>query len=74
MSELDGAAYLTIKEAASKYRVGYQTIYLAIKRGEIDAYKPGRNILLDPASIQQWFAGKKIQAAKPVGRPRRVWR
>lgn len=70
MSTLD-RKYLTIKEAMEAYHVGYQTLYLAVKRGEIDAWKPGKTMLLDEVSCDSWFETKKIRPKKPVGRPRK---
>lgn len=61
---------ITIDDACSLLRVGYQTIYLAVRRGEIEAYKPGREILLDEESLTAWFYSKKIRARRGKGRPR----
>jgi excisionase family DNA binding protein len=65
--------YLTIQDVQAKYRdkVSYGVIYSAIRKGEIEAYKPGKTYLLDPASVERWFQSKKFRPKKPVGRPRK---
>lgn len=63
--------YLTLQEAAELYRVGYQTLYLAVKRGEIKAYKPGRCIPIEVGDMDAWFRSKKITVAAKMGRPRK---
>lgn len=62
--------YLTLREAAREYPVSYSTLYLAVRRGEIEAYKPGREIVLEAASLQEWFLSKKVRVRKLAGRPR----
>ena len=63
--------FMTIKEAMTAHKVGYHTLYRAVKSGEIEAYKPGRTLFLDAASLEAWFRGKKVQPRKPIGRPRK---
>lgn len=64
-------AYLTLKEAMLELPLGYRTIYNAVRRGEITAYKPGREILVERASLENWLLSKKIEPPRQVGRPRK---
>ena len=63
--------YLTLQEAAELYRIGYQTLYLAARRGDLRAYKPGRCILVEVEDMDAWFRSKKIVVAAKIGRPRK---
>lgn len=63
--------YLTIQEVMTAYEVSYQAVYQAVKSGKIEAYKPGRVIMLDSKSVDSWFKASKIQARRPIGRPRK---
>lgn len=59
-----------IKEAASRFNISTATLYRAVAAGKIAAYKPGRDILLDVESLEEWFKSTKIIARRPVGKPR----
>ena len=60
-----------IKDAAERYGISTQTLYRAVNAGKIAAYKPGRNILLDADSLDDWFKASKIIIKRPVGKPRK---
>lgn len=62
---------MTIQEVMTAYRVGYQTIYRAVQRGELEAYKPGRKLIIDAESAGNWFKSKKIKPKAALGRPRK---
>ncbi len=64
-------AYLTLKEAMRELPLGYRTIYNAVRRGEITSYKPGREILVERASLENWLLSKKVEPPRQVGRPRK---
>lgn len=55
-----GAHCLTIKEAQARYRVSAATLYQAVRRGDITAYRPGKRILLDTSSLDTWFQASKM--------------
>lgn len=61
---------IKVAEAAERYCCCSRVIREAVKSGEIDAYKPGREILVDVRSGDEWFKSKKIGGVRR-GRPRR---
>jgi|TARA_R100001163_G_C5022814_1_gene165166 excisionase family DNA binding protein len=50
-------SYLTPSEAAKQYPVAKNTIYVAIREGQLDYIKtaPQRGIALDPDAIEEWL-------------------
>ena len=48
----------SIKEVSSMLGVRYQTLYRALKRGEIPFYRIGRAIRLNPEEVIQAVKGK----------------
>lgn len=62
---------LTYDEAAQLYRCSKKTLERAVKSGAIDAYRPGKLVLLDAATVLAWFKSKKIRPVRTLGRPRR---
>ncbi len=60
---------MTIDEAAKLAKCSYHTIHRAIKRGDLVAYKPGRNVLILEQDLNDWFKSKQVQAVRQ-GRPR----
>ena len=61
---------LTMDEAADLAKCSYHTIHRAIKKGDLPAYKPGKNVLVLEEDLSTWFKSKRIQTVRP-GRPRR---
>ena len=49
----------SIKEVSSMLGVRYQTLYRALKRGEIPFYRIGRAIRLNPEEVIQAVKGRK---------------
>jgi len=53
--------FLKVKEATKLYSIGRDTLYNAIKKGELKAYKPnGRDFLLKVIEIEQWIESKPV--------------
>ena len=61
---------ITYDEAAERYRCDRKAIRKAILAGEIDAYKPGKNVLIDRKQADAWFMSTKQVVRKKMGRPR----
>ncbi len=57
-------------EAAKLAKCSYHTIYRAIKKGDLTAYKPGKMVLIVEKDLRAWFKSKQIQTVQR-GRPRR---
>jgi excisionase family DNA binding protein len=54
-------AFLKVKEAAKQYSVGRDTLYNAIKRGELKAYKPNcRDYLIKVTELETWIQSKPV--------------
>lgn len=62
---------ITLKAASETYGIKYASIYKAIRRGDLPAYRPGR-ILVDKADLHSWLVGTRIVPAKKRGRPRKT--
>jgi excisionase family DNA binding protein len=60
----------TIKMATAikRYGIDRSVITMAIKSGEIVAYKPGKHYLIVVDSADRWFFSKKC---RPKGSPRK---
>lgn len=58
---------LTYREAATKYRCSAKTLERAVKRGLIDAYRPGQHVVLDADTVEVWFKGTKQQPVRSTG-------
>ena len=63
--------FLTYAEAQALYGVGRSTLQRLVVRGEIVAYRPGKAVLLDHASVEEWVASTRITPARRLGRPRK---
>ena len=61
---------MAIEEAANLAKYSYHTIHLAIKKGGLAAYKPGKAVLILEKDLTDWFKSKRIYIVKS-GRPRR---
>lgn len=62
---------ITYEEAIARYNCDSRTIRRAILAGQIDAYRPGRHVLIDRKSADDWFLSTKQRASKRIGGPRR---
>jgi len=63
---------LTYQEAADQYRCSKKTLERAVKRGDIDAYRPGKLVLLDEATVKAWFLSKQVRPVRRTGAPRKT--
>ncbi len=64
---------LTRQEAADEARCSVSAVDRAIKCGELDAYKPGRQVVILPGDLAGWISSKQIKVKVSSGRrPRRV--
>ena len=61
---------ITYEEAEERYRCDAHTIRRAIDAGKIEAYKPGKQVLIDRKSADAWFMSTKKQPRPTIGRPR----
>ena len=59
---------IKMSDATERYSLDRSVITTAIKSGEIDAYKQGKNYLIDLKSADRWFLSKKY---RPRGCPRK---
>ena len=60
---------MTINEAANLAKCSYHNIHLAIKKGDLAAYKLGKTLLILEKDLTNWFKSKLIYAVK-IGKPR----
>jgi excisionase family DNA binding protein len=58
------AAVLTVPEAAKLLRVGRNSLYEAIRRGEVPHRRIGRKILLSRSALMGWLQGWSLQVPK----------
>lgn len=58
------AAILTVPEAAKLLRVGRNSLYEAIRRGEVPHRRIGRKILLSRSALMGWLEGWSLQVPK----------
>ncbi|MBM9616453.1 excisionase family DNA-binding protein [Desulfobulbus rhabdoformis] len=63
--------YITYAEAQELYSVGRSRLQRLVVNGVIEAYRPGKETLLDSASLHIWFQSTKIKPVARRGRPRR---
>lgn len=61
---------ITYEEAAEQYRCHRATVERAVKKGKIEAYKPGKLVLLNAESVNEWFLSTQIKPVRTGGRPR----
>jgi excisionase family DNA binding protein len=60
---------ITLSEATERAKCSYLTIYRAIRAGDLQAYKPGKFVLIKEEDFLDWFESTKIKVSR-VGRPR----
>lgn len=60
----------TREEAAKICGVSLRTIDRAIKNGELEAFKPGKEVQIFESDLSEWYFSKQI-SHKRIGRPRR---
>lgn len=58
MNELDRLTH-TVPEAAIRLRVGKNTLYDAIKRGEVPSVRIGRRLLVPVQALEAMLAGQQ---------------
>ena len=63
--------YITYAEAQKLYSVGRSRLQRLVVTGVIEAYRPGKETLLDSASLNIWFQSTKVKPIVRRGRPRR---
>ena len=63
--------YITYAQAQELYSVGRTRLQRLVVTGVIEAFRPGKQTLLDAVSVDRWFRSTKIQPARRVGRPRK---
>ncbi len=61
---MDGPEVLTVAEAARLLRVGRNTLYEAIGRGEVPHRRVGRKILLSRTALVRWLDRWSSQVAE----------
>jgi excisionase family DNA binding protein len=64
MKMADNALAYTVAEACAIARTGKTALYLAIKSGELPAYKRGRRTLVRPADLRHWVDGLPLIETK----------
>lgn len=66
--------WLSPEQAADRTPLSRKTIYLAIRRGELNASKRGRRWLILDTDLERWVTGGKPSPlpGSPVGRPKRT--
>jgi excisionase family DNA binding protein len=53
--------FLKVKEATKLYSIGRDTLYNAIKKGELKAYKPNcRDYLIKVTELEAWIQSKPV--------------
>jgi len=53
--------FLKVKEVMETYNIGRDTIYNAIHRGELRAYKPNRrDFLIKISELEEWIQSKPV--------------
>jgi len=65
-------AYITYTAAKQRYGVGRTMLQGLVHRGVVAAYRPGKKILLEVASLEAWFQGTKMIPRHRQGRPRKI--
>ncbi|MCB2218078.1 MAG: helix-turn-helix domain-containing protein [Desulfobulbaceae bacterium] len=63
--------YLTYAQAQKIYFVGRSKLQRLVVTGVVEAFRPGKETLLDSISLDRWFRSTKIKPRRRPGRPRR---
>lgn len=63
--------YITYAEAQELYSIGRSRLQRLVVTGVIEAYRPGKETLLDSASLNIWFQSTKVKPIVRRGRPRK---
>lgn len=63
--------YITYAEAQKLYSVGRSRLQRLVVTGIIEAFRPGKETLLDAVSVDRWFRSTKIKPVLRRGRPRK---
>ena len=59
--------YITYAVASTRYGIGRTRLQGLVHRGVIIAYRPGKRVLLEVASLEAWFATTQISARHQRG-------
>ena len=62
---------ITYQEATERYKCDRQSIRKAILSGAVTAYKPGKAVLIEVKSGDEWFMSTRQLPSPLIGRPRR---
>ncbi len=57
---------LTVQEAADLVRLTQWTIYRAIARGALVAYKPGGRLRINEDDLQAWLESTRVSPSQPT--------
>lgn len=63
--------FITYEQAQDRYSLGRSRLQRLVVTGVIEAYRPGKQTLLDATSVERWVRSTKIQPARRKGRPRK---
>jgi excisionase family DNA binding protein len=63
--------YLTYTEAQKLYGVGRTRLQKLVTSGVVQAFRPGKETLLDAVDLDLWFRSTKIKPVRRLGRPRK---
>jgi excisionase family DNA binding protein len=55
--------YLSLEEAAEYSTLSIQTLRRAIRRKQLQAFKPARRVLIDPAELDRWVREAAVGGA-----------
>ena len=61
------ATFLSCSEAAEAAKCSIYAIRDAIKAGELKAYQPARNYVIDAADLEAWIRKRMVKAGKKGG-------
>lgn len=56
---------MTVDEAAALIGVSRNTLYEAIRRGEVPHLRMGRRIIIPKARFDEWLAGSRHDSIRP---------
>jgi len=58
---------VTYEQVEERFHCSKKTLQRAVKAGEVDAYRPGKRVLLDEATVMSWVMSKKIRPVRSPG-------
>ena len=54
------SGFLTLRQAADFAHVGESTLRRKIKEGDLNAYRPGKHLLIDPKDLEKFIKKSKV--------------